>query len=282
MPLIMLSAPMDSNYYKSYGATAEQIGELENERRKMRECVVALSQRGAQCMVPDTGHFIQLDRPNVVIWAIEQAMQLSHGDAMPSCAWAIGNQLHTSPRRPALPQDRSRSVKVNMIDVGEKAVTRDTLPQLDNRPDLAQMPHGIVRRSLRKGKVVRRPERPARLQPHRKRAQHLDHAPQMRHGSVGPARQPFQVPSLWQKAHRFRSARSPQRPWSSKRGRTRSTQERRRRMRRIERRLTHRTIYDRASVSLARSQADPSRPWCSGRRGGNTIDREQQRYREET
>lgn len=85
MPLIMLSVPMDPNYYKSYGATAQQISELANERDKMREHVVALSQRGVQCMVADSGHFIQIDRPNVVIQAIEQTIQLSQGDSKPSC-----------------------------------------------------------------------------------------------------------------------------------------------------------------------------------------------------
>jgi pimeloyl-ACP methyl ester carboxylesterase len=85
MPLIMLSAPMDANYYKPYGATAEQMSQLENERQTMRDRVVALSQRGAQCMIANTGHFIQLDRPDVVIRAIEQAIQLSHDNENPSC-----------------------------------------------------------------------------------------------------------------------------------------------------------------------------------------------------
>ncbi len=86
MPLIMLSAPIDIGYYKSYGATPGQIVELTNERREMRDRVVRLSQRGVQCMVPDAGHFIQLDQPSVVINAIQQAIQLSQSEANPSCA----------------------------------------------------------------------------------------------------------------------------------------------------------------------------------------------------
>lgn len=85
MPLIMLSAPMDHTYYKSYGGTAAQISELESERLKMRDRVVALSQRAVQCVVADSGDFIQLDRPSVVVRAIEQTIQLSHDNASPSC-----------------------------------------------------------------------------------------------------------------------------------------------------------------------------------------------------
>jgi pimeloyl-ACP methyl ester carboxylesterase len=86
MPLIVLSAPLDSAYYASYGATSEQVARLTNERREMRDRIVALSQRGAQCMVARTGHFIQLDRPDVVVAAIAQVVRLSQNDARPSCA----------------------------------------------------------------------------------------------------------------------------------------------------------------------------------------------------
>jgi len=85
IPLIMLSAPMDVSDYKSYGATADKMSQLENERQILRQRVVAMSQRGIQCMVANTGHFIQLDRPSVVIHAIEQTIQLAHDSETPSC-----------------------------------------------------------------------------------------------------------------------------------------------------------------------------------------------------
>jgi pimeloyl-ACP methyl ester carboxylesterase len=86
MPLLILSAPLDASTYRQYGATREQITKLTRARTTVRDQIAALSQRGIQCAISDTGHFIQLDRPAVVIDAIRRLIQLSLNHRSPSCA----------------------------------------------------------------------------------------------------------------------------------------------------------------------------------------------------
>ncbi len=86
MPLVMLSAPLDASTYEPYGATRAQLATLTSERTRLRQQIVALSQRGILCDVGDTGHFIQLDRPSVVAHAIKQVLQMTRSSARPSCS----------------------------------------------------------------------------------------------------------------------------------------------------------------------------------------------------
>ncbi|MGC1380556.1 MAG: hypothetical protein WA814_05985, partial [Candidatus Baltobacteraceae bacterium] len=86
MPLIILSAPLDTANFKQYGANDAEIQALGNRRNELRDGIVALSRRGVNCTVSDTGHFIQLDRPQVVIHAITQAIELTQTNSLPSCA----------------------------------------------------------------------------------------------------------------------------------------------------------------------------------------------------
>jgi pimeloyl-ACP methyl ester carboxylesterase len=85
-PLILLSAPLNASTYEAYRATATQIATLASERTTFRQQVVDLSQRGIVCDVGDTGHFIQLDRPGIVLHAIRQVLHLTRSSARPSCS----------------------------------------------------------------------------------------------------------------------------------------------------------------------------------------------------
>jgi pimeloyl-ACP methyl ester carboxylesterase len=85
-PLILLSAPLNASTYEASSPTARQIATLTGERTSLQRQVVAQSQRGIVCDVGDTGHFIQLDRPSVVLHAIGQVLRLTRSSARPSCS----------------------------------------------------------------------------------------------------------------------------------------------------------------------------------------------------
>ena len=86
MPLLVLSAPLEINLYRHYGATQQQVDGLSTARDEMRAALAHRTTRGIVCQVAGTGHFIQLDRPQVAIDAILQAVALTKAAGSPSCA----------------------------------------------------------------------------------------------------------------------------------------------------------------------------------------------------
>ena len=86
MPLLVLSAPLEINLYRHYGATQQQVDGLSTAREEMRAALAHRTTRGIVCQIAGTGHFIQLDRPQVAIDAILQAVALTKGAGSPSCA----------------------------------------------------------------------------------------------------------------------------------------------------------------------------------------------------
>jgi pimeloyl-ACP methyl ester carboxylesterase len=86
MPLIVLSAPLDTSLYRHYGAMQQQVDGLSTARNEMRAALARRTTRGIVCQVAGTGHFIQLDRPQVAINAVLQVVALTKAGGSPSCA----------------------------------------------------------------------------------------------------------------------------------------------------------------------------------------------------
>ena len=75
-PLIVLTHS-DMSYP---GATPEQTVQIEKAWNLGHDRLAALSTRGSNTVVPGSGHYIQLDQPQAVIDAIQQAIaQLRSG-----------------------------------------------------------------------------------------------------------------------------------------------------------------------------------------------------------
>jgi hypothetical protein len=84
MPMIVLTAvphPVTS----AYNATDAQVTQVRSMWNDLHNKVAAESQRGVNCLVSDTGHHIQLYKPEVVVAAIQQVMDLAHSTSKPSC-----------------------------------------------------------------------------------------------------------------------------------------------------------------------------------------------------
>jgi pimeloyl-ACP methyl ester carboxylesterase len=79
LPLIVLSRKMDAQDMIAQIPPSLQSMELAQQfadvANKMREELAALSTRGRWIVVEDTGHFIQLDKPQVVIDAIREVFE---------------------------------------------------------------------------------------------------------------------------------------------------------------------------------------------------------------
>lgn len=75
-PLIALTAmaPFKSAELKSLGMKAEAGARFKQEWKTLHAEQTALSTRGRQQTVPDAGHYIQIDRPDVVIAAVREVV----------------------------------------------------------------------------------------------------------------------------------------------------------------------------------------------------------------
>jgi pimeloyl-ACP methyl ester carboxylesterase len=76
MPLIVLTA---GNIPPRPGETVAANGARYEVWRAMHEEIAALSTRGKRCRIEGAGHFIQLDKTEVVIAAIEEVIALARG-----------------------------------------------------------------------------------------------------------------------------------------------------------------------------------------------------------
>jgi pimeloyl-ACP methyl ester carboxylesterase len=100
-PLIVLTATDDIKAMRAQmGATAAQTATVQQGWINLHDQLAAQSSRGINCVVPDTSHYIQIDKPQVVIDAIRQVMTLTPSEK-PTCpaSASIPSQPVPTPRR---------------------------------------------------------------------------------------------------------------------------------------------------------------------------------------
>ncbi len=75
-PVVVLTAmaPMDSNTRKGMGITEETAKKFQAEWKTMHDEEASWSSRSRHELVPDATHYIQLDRPDVVIRAVREVI----------------------------------------------------------------------------------------------------------------------------------------------------------------------------------------------------------------
>jgi len=105
MPIIVLTATEDmKSMQHEMGASNAQVEAVTNGWTTLHDQLAAQSSRGVNCVIAGSGHYIQTDKPNVVIEAIRQVLSLIPTDEKPSCAaWASPTS------RPKRAPQRSRS-----------------------------------------------------------------------------------------------------------------------------------------------------------------------------
>ena len=87
MPLIVLTSIADEKTMQPVmGATNGQVTDVENGWISLHDQLAAQSTRGVNCVIAGVGHYMQADKPDVVIQAIQQVMRLIPTDEKPSCA----------------------------------------------------------------------------------------------------------------------------------------------------------------------------------------------------
>jgi pimeloyl-ACP methyl ester carboxylesterase len=82
-PLVVLTAmaPFKPEQLKTLGLKAEQGARFKQEWKTLHAEQAALSTRGRQQIVPDATHFIQVDRPDMVIAAVREVVDRVRADA---------------------------------------------------------------------------------------------------------------------------------------------------------------------------------------------------------
>jgi pimeloyl-ACP methyl ester carboxylesterase len=71
-PLIVLTATRTAPMPRF---SADQIAQLEEDHRLLQTRMPLLSRNSKQIVVPDSGHFVQLDRPDVVVAAVREVVR---------------------------------------------------------------------------------------------------------------------------------------------------------------------------------------------------------------
>ncbi|NWK95876.1 alpha/beta hydrolase [Sphingobium lactosutens] len=81
-PLIILTAmaPHTPAQLKGLNLTPQVGARMKQAWKTLHTEMVAMSSRGSQQIVPDSGHYIQIDRPDVVIAAVEQVVNAVRAD----------------------------------------------------------------------------------------------------------------------------------------------------------------------------------------------------------
>jgi pimeloyl-ACP methyl ester carboxylesterase len=76
-PLVVLTAmaPFKPAELKGLGIKASDGARFKQEWKALHAEQAAMSTRGRQQIVPDAGHYIQIDRPDVVIAAVKQVVE---------------------------------------------------------------------------------------------------------------------------------------------------------------------------------------------------------------
>lgn len=75
LPFIVLMAADSEEDNLNYGATKAQVARAIALEKKVHAADAAHSEIGVSCVVPNTGHFIQLEKPNAVIDAVLDAVR---------------------------------------------------------------------------------------------------------------------------------------------------------------------------------------------------------------
>ena len=82
-PLIILTAG-NTWTARGLGASEVQVSELNETRLKVQRELAAATTLGIDCVIEDAGHFIQIDRPSIVISAVESIIA-TNGTSRPTC-----------------------------------------------------------------------------------------------------------------------------------------------------------------------------------------------------
>jgi hypothetical protein len=87
MPLIVLTATGDMKGMKQMmGANDQQVATVIKGWTNLHDQLAAQSSRGINCVIDGSGHYIQVDKPNVVIDAIREVMTLlGQPSVKPTC-----------------------------------------------------------------------------------------------------------------------------------------------------------------------------------------------------
>lgn len=86
LPLLVLTAGAAEDGEKQQGASIAQIAAAKRLWKQLRDNDAAFSNRGINCVIPGVSHYVQLDKPEVVIEAVLQIIGDSKRAVKPSCA----------------------------------------------------------------------------------------------------------------------------------------------------------------------------------------------------
>jgi pimeloyl-ACP methyl ester carboxylesterase len=86
LPLVVLTAGAAEDAEKQAGATGAQIAAAKRLWKELRDRDAARSSRGVNCIIPGASHYMQIDKPDVVIRAVLQTVDAGRTAATPSCA----------------------------------------------------------------------------------------------------------------------------------------------------------------------------------------------------
>ncbi len=99
MPLIVLTSTTNiTSMQEVMGATAGQVATAQAGWVALHNQLAAQSTRGVNCVIPDVGHYIQNDRPDVVVAAIREVITLlTQTTAKPTCPVSASGLTHPRP-----------------------------------------------------------------------------------------------------------------------------------------------------------------------------------------
>jgi pimeloyl-ACP methyl ester carboxylesterase len=80
------SRPFEPDAWSACGTTADAYATCAEIRKAKHEAMAEQSQRGIDCVIDGSGHHIQIDKPEVVIAAVRQAIALVTSSSQPSCS----------------------------------------------------------------------------------------------------------------------------------------------------------------------------------------------------
>jgi pimeloyl-ACP methyl ester carboxylesterase len=86
LPMTVLTAGATEDGEQQAGATDAQIRAAKHLWTLLRNGEAAQSQRGVNCEIPSAGHYLQLEKPDVVIAAVLDVVAASKTSAEPDCA----------------------------------------------------------------------------------------------------------------------------------------------------------------------------------------------------
>ncbi len=85
LPLMILSSGSAEDAEKQQGATDAQIAAANRLWKQLHDNDAALSEFGVNCLIPNVGHYIQLEKPQLVVKAVLTLTQAIRNVHKPSC-----------------------------------------------------------------------------------------------------------------------------------------------------------------------------------------------------